>query len=389
MKNILDKNCLAKELQFLLFLIQCDNHRSLEDKVYYTDFDWDYFLQLVYHHRLYPLVYVNLKKIGYAVPGSVLEELKNKYQQNTFRMLNFCSEMERVIHALELEGIRTLMLKGPVLSESLYGDLSMRTSKDLDILIPIDELDHVRESLIKLGYSFKQDLPPVLNEWKWRWHHISGIHQQNGIQIEVHWRLSHDSGNEPSFDELWSRKRRSTQTRSPVYFLGSEDLFMYLITHGARHGWYRLRWLVDIDKMLIKGINEDNLILLLNKYKSRQLAGQALILLSLFFNRSISGKFEPLMQNNHSRRLARYAFDFINNMVVMENSEPSAKYQLSLKTWLQKVNFLIRRMHPDSLDRNLLHLPKQLFFLYFLFRPFLWVIRKLKTIPPQVKNSNS
>ena len=26
--------------------------------------------------------------------------------------------------------------------------------------------------------------------------------------------------------------------------------FYFLITHGARHGWSRLRWLMDIDKML-------------------------------------------------------------------------------------------------------------------------------------------
>lgn len=379
MKKILDINSLTREMKLLLLLVQSDDD-SLFGEVDFDNIDWNTFLELVYHHRLYPLVYTKMKRIGLEVPERVLDKLKKQYQENTYRMLNLCSEMERVVNALETEQIKTLVLKGPVLAESLYGDLSLRTSKDLDIFVPIDELDHVKDLLMKKGYVFKKDLPPVLNEWKWRWHHVSCIHHQSAIQIEIHWRLSHDSGKEPSFDELWTRRRLSNLTSKPVYFLGNEDLFLYLITHGSRHGWNRLRWLVDIDKMLSNKVNEGKLVSLLDKYSSKQLAGQTFILLSELFNSTISKEFDPIMHNNHSRRLARYAFVFIKEMINLENSEPSFKYQLSLKTWLQKISFLLRRMHPDSLDRNIIHLPKGFFFLYFLLRPFLWVIRKLKRI---------
>ena len=34
------------------------------------------------------------------------------------------------------------------------------------------------------------------------------------------------------------------------HYLGNEDLLSYLADHGARHGWFRPRWLMDIARSL-------------------------------------------------------------------------------------------------------------------------------------------
>ena len=72
------------------------------------------------------------------------------------------------------------------------------------------------------------------------------FHPTKQIKLEIHWRLNPGPGKEPGFEELWKRKRKSTLTSNSVYMLGEEDLFLFLVSHGARHGWSRLRWLVDI-----------------------------------------------------------------------------------------------------------------------------------------------
>ena len=92
-------------------------------------------------------------------------------------------------------------------------------------------------------------MPRVLGDWKWKVHHISYTHPITGIQVEIHWRLNAEMGKEPPFEELWERRRRSLLTPQPVYMPGREDLFLYLALHGARHGWFRLRWLADIDRV--------------------------------------------------------------------------------------------------------------------------------------------
>ena len=89
----------------------------------------------------------------------------------------------------------------------------------------------------------------LLNDWKWRHHHFTYYHPIQGTKIEIHWRLNPAPSKEPTFNELWSRKRKSSITSYPTYFMGNEDLFFFLVTHGARHGWSRLRWLVDIHQI--------------------------------------------------------------------------------------------------------------------------------------------
>lgn len=57
----------------------------------------------------------------------------------------------------------------------------------------------------------------------------------------------------------------------------------YLITHGARHAWFRLRWLSDIDRMIRNGMDYERLIKLFYRNGSHNLGGQALLLASTFF----------------------------------------------------------------------------------------------------------
>ena len=81
----------------------------------------------------------------------------------------------------------------------------------------------------------------VLNDWKWRHHHVTYFHPQKKIKLEIHWRLNPGPAKEPSFRRIMGWKRiRVLLTSYPVYFLGREDLFLFLVSHGARHGWSRL-----------------------------------------------------------------------------------------------------------------------------------------------------
>ena len=147
--------------------------------------------------------------------------------------------MEQICKLFNENQIDSIVLKGPVLAIDLYGDLSLRTSADLDILIPITELDKVDQLLIEMGYEKEDYIDTILNDWTWRHHHFTYFHSQKGVKCEIHWRLHPGPGKEPSFNELWSRKRISSLTSYPIYYLGREDLFLFLVAHGARHGWSR------------------------------------------------------------------------------------------------------------------------------------------------------
>ncbi|MEA3573920.1 nucleotidyltransferase domain-containing protein [Peribacillus frigoritolerans] len=368
---------LSKELELLLVILRDRN----EDSIYpinselFTNINWKLFIQLVRHHRVYPLIYLKLRNLDEnIVPPNVIKTLHQEYKKNIFQMLNLSVEMQQVSKLFAENRILLLFLKGPVIANDIYGDISLRTSKDLDILISRTDLKRAEELLLNNGYE-RENTPFLLNEWKRRKHHLAYFHPIKRIQIEIHWRLHPPPTKEPTFDHLWERKRISTLTTYPVYFLGKEDLFSYLVSHGARHGWFRLRWLTDIDQMIKNGLNIEKVNLLLNKYQYHYMGGQALILASLLLNTPIPNKIKQLTEKSRSKKLAKISIKFIINMCEFQYQKD---YFFSLKSNSQKFITILLLFYPSSADSETLKLPKLLHFLYFPLRPFLWTWRKTR-----------
>lgn len=300
-------------------------------------------------------------------------------------MLHLSGELEQLCKLLTEAKIHVLLLKGPVLAVDLYGDLSRRTSSDLDMLVPINELDTTHELLLSLNYVKEDYFSTVLDDWKWRHHHLAYFHPEKRIKLEIHWRLHPGPSWEPSFKDLWARKRLSSLTSSPVYLLGREDLFLFLAAHGARHGWSRLRWLADIDR--IAGLNPDwkQLSRLLDTYQMAHVGGQALNLASQLLRTPIPQAMKELTGRSRSKRLAQEALFYIKQMVNLHTEplpEAIADYHrrhlFSLMSGQQKLLYLLSLLVPYPLDAETMPLPKSLHFLYFPLRPFLCVWRKIR-----------
>ncbi|WP_134702565.1 nucleotidyltransferase family protein [Ammoniphilus sp. YIM 78166] len=370
-----------EELKLILNLMANEN-----DQQQYDDIDWDLFLLLVKHHRVYPTIYSRLKRNRQGkVPTHVTQKLSYNFQQNTLKMLQLCAEMELLSKLFTENDICSLHLKGPVVASDLYGDISKRTCRDLDILVQMKDLDQVEKLLINQGYEKDDYIESVLNDWKWRHHHITFFHPQKKIKVEIHWRLNPGPSKDPSFDELWERKRCSSLTHFPVYFLGREDLFLFLITHGAREGWFRLRWLLDINQMVRGELDSEKLNILIKQYQYSHLVGQALVLARELLHTPIPEEFQSNISGEHPRKLAHQALFYIERIIELhinplpeEVSAYHQRYLFNLKTNQQKLLFLCSFFYPYSTDAEILPLPKHLHFLYFPLRPFLWAWRKTR-----------
>nr|WP_275695521.1 nucleotidyltransferase family protein [Fredinandcohnia sp. SECRCQ15] len=372
------------ELKVILAIIQTDHIEQLEknDPNWYTNLDWRTFTELAFHHRVFPLLYLKLKDCE-NVPPNVIQSMEQKYKKNTFNMLKLTAEMARISECLTNHDIRSLFLKGPILANNLYGNLSYRTSTDLDMLIPFADLNKVNEILVNQGYVKEGNHENLLGGWKWREHHVTYFHSVTSVKLEVHWRLNPGPGKEPSFQELWRRKSKTFYMNIPVCHLGKEDLFLFLVYHGARHGWFRLRWLIDIDRLYKKELNWEELSLLSRKFQSTHIIGQVFILMNQLLKSSINEMLMGKMVGNHSKKIAQEAIYFlerIENLQTPTTSKETDEYLLrhliALKTLKNKVIFYLSCLHPLPIDAETLPLPKFLHFLYFPLRPFLWTWRK-------------
>jgi Uncharacterised nucleotidyltransferase len=385
---------IPKELKLQLELLKIENEIDINklDKQLFKSIDWDEFINLAVHHRTFAYLYPRVKGISQnLIPASVVSKLRKKFKSNTFQMIYLAAEIDQINKKMVDKGIRMLFLKGPSLAADIYGDISLRTSGDIDVLIPLEDLDSVDKFLISEGYVKDDYIKSVLSDWKWRHHHVTYIHPVKNIKFEVHWRLNPGPGSEPSFDVLWNRKRTSLITAYPIYILGIEDLFYFLVSHGSRHGWSRLRWLIDIERILKKDLDVNNLLHILRKYHSIQLAGQALILISELFSVTIKKEFTYLMKKNHSINLANKTSFYLKNKVNLHTnpvpqfvSHYHNDYLFFMKTKTQKLLFLLSFLYPYPEDKETLPLPRLLHFLYFPLRPLLWVWNKTREREQQV-----
>lgn len=378
----IEASSLSVELQLMMKLMQ---HTEIASDLF-SKVNWERFLELVWHHRTYPIIYKSLKanalKHSY-IPERTIELVRREYQRNMFQMLHMTREMEAICKCLSQLHIRTIVLKGPVLAQELFGDISHRTSSDLDILIPIEDLHKVEALMVQLGFEKDEYIQSVLGDWKWRHHHVTFFHTEKRIKLEIHWRLGPGPAKEPSFRELWGRKRKSQLTSSPIYMLGHEDLFMFLISHGARHGWSRLRWLMDIHQLTTQGLQWDVLYKRLKKYHLLHVGQQALILSTQLLG--TAGMVSLPEGGIRAKKLAVDALFYLQRMVNL-HSEPlpdeisnyHKKHLFALMSFKFKCLFILSFLYPYPEDADTLPLPKSLHFCYFALRPFLWVWRKTR-----------
>ncbi len=380
--SILNLTQIPKELKLILKII---NHEKGE-RLFIDDIDWSLFRELAFHHRIYPTLYTKIKMLEHnAIPAQVINILEQAYQSNTFKMMYLYGEMGHVNDLCTNNNIPILFLKGPILAMDLYGDISLRTSCDLDFMIPIGKLEQIDEILHKEGYQKDDYINSILGDWKWRHHHITYLHPQKNIKLEVHWRLNPGPGREPAFDELWGRKREVGLTSKPFYYLGKEDLFYFLVLHGARHGWSRLRWLLDIDRLIHQNIDWIEIEKLFKKFGVLHLAGQSLTLCANLLNTKISKEIIPLVHKKKSAMLAEQAIFYSERMVNLHSdsipefvSKHHRSHLISLMSHEQRFLYFLSILFPYYTDVETLPLPKAFHILYFPLRPFLWAWRKTR-----------
>ncbi|VEF49082.1 Uncharacterised protein [Bacillus freudenreichii] len=371
------------ELMLILQLLNNDSKVISEED--FDGVDWELFLQLAIHHRLFPLLYMKISRLKCeAIPIQVIDSLGKLYRKNTFRMLHLCGVLEKVSKVFAENNIRFLLLKGPTLAQELYGDISLRTCGDLDILVPIEDLEKVENLILAQGYEKDGYIQTLLNDWKWRHHHFTYYHKSDGTKIEIHWRLNPSPSIEPSFDELWKRKRESSLVGSTTYVLGKEDQILALVTHGARHAWSRLRWLMDIHQLLNMDQEWGTVINHLRKYQCDTLGGQSFILSNQLFKTSVPNEILSTI-NKKSQGLAQKAVFYMERMVNLHTDPVPADianyhkgYLFSLMSRRQKAIYALSILHPFYTDVETLPLPKNMHFMYFPLRPFLWIWRKTR-----------
>lgn len=214
--------------------------------------DWKRFLALASRHRASPLAIQGLISAEIALPAWTSTQLEDARKHALFGEMTIARRLEQLQQRLADGAIQAIALKGPALSLRAFGQLGLRTYRDLDLLVNEADLASVGTLLIEDGYEFVEPSPRNSTDLSaWAKDHKDMVlrHPLTGQLIEVHWRLFDNRALMP-VRELSSPVRLGLAPLEASLVLPADVELRYLCLHGALHGWSRLRWLADINAMI-------------------------------------------------------------------------------------------------------------------------------------------
>ena len=244
-------------------LLLCCTRPSLTDKVserirsiVQDGLNWEDVILRSLDQRLLPSLVSGLKATcPELVPPAVMGQLEKELRENLRRTLFLTAELTLLLTAFGRDGIPVISYKGPLLALSLYGHLARRQFKDLDLLVPKEDIGRAQETLRSLGYV--RVWPRLsLTEAQERAHlrakyNYQFVRHDSGVAVELHWSVAPMYFRFPPDDRwLWQQLECATLAGLPVQTFGLEQYLLILCVHGGNHCWIRLSWISDIAALI-------------------------------------------------------------------------------------------------------------------------------------------
>lgn len=210
------------------------------------------FLSLV-PETVFPYLFWVLEKRGLlsSLPAEDSATLAQHYRRNALLALRRTADLRRATAVLREAGVPCLVLKGPVLTATVYPNAATRTMTDLDLLVPWPSLEDATAALVAAGYFVPEqfigaeltpgDSPPLM----WR--------DPGSQSLELHALLDSSPNDAAAVDRVWSRTRViDVGHGTMVSTLDKAEFFAAVVTHLSRHHRFdgELRSLLDVALLL-------------------------------------------------------------------------------------------------------------------------------------------
>jgi hypothetical protein len=345
--------------------------------------DWSLLLKLAEEHRVLPLIFSRLADMGPAVPAVTQERLQAEYHRNVFHCLANTAELIAVLKALDGEKIPAMPFKGVALAASIYGDLTMRSAGDLDVLIRYCDLVRATAVLQKRGYELQTGVlangaPAMPDHYEFQFER-----QADGMFIELRWRFQLSQprnktisrfGADLGLDWAQQRGRTTTLAGAEVPDMNPETALLVLCMHGSKHVWSRLVWICDVAQLLRVSPDLDwNEVVC----EAKKLGLWRALALGILIAHRVAGAPVPqpaLRDFEADAVVCKLTGHVQESLFIAPGSTPEGgmPYDILLLGLRDRARLIgsLDWLRPGHRDIAVFPLPKALYPLYYLIRPF-------------------
>jgi len=298
------------------------------------------------------------------------------------KSINFymSAQLLQLVFLLKAKEIEIIPIKGPLLSQHAYKDITLRPFSDLDILVQEKDLMEVTSTLLSLGYECQMDInafthPYILKKFT----DISFVHPQSQLIVELHWKLLKTASSiladtTALFQNCISIPFQNTHLNS----LALEEEFLYLCIHASKHRWERIEWMNDINYLFEQHQHQYNWDKLLKMAKDENALSSYLLgilILNKLYKRTIGHSLtSELSQNKKIKKVYLKVIELHMNDYILQEKKSGIRWMevffaIRLEDSFFKKLFIFKSVFfPLHITDILLmpSLPKKLRFLYYL-----------------------
>jgi hypothetical protein len=208
--------------------------------------DWTRFLALAEEHGVVGHIAACLGELpADLVPPQIRQTLINRQRSRIFLTLRLTAELFCILDRFSYEGIGALVVKGPALAMQAYGDPSMRTYGDLDLLVRQRDIRRATELMIAAGYAPAVALESIDAGKIPGQYLFSKLDSKLLVELHNDCTLRYFPRRLP-LEELFARQIQVRLDAREAPALSVEDELLLICIHGTKHFWERLIWIADV-----------------------------------------------------------------------------------------------------------------------------------------------
>ena len=190
-------------------------------------------------HRLEPLLHSHHDSLAGVVPESLLASWSAAHRHAAMRSLQIQRTLILIDRALAAADIPYVALKGAWLAWHGYAHPALRPMRDVDILVPPDQLVDAFRALEQSGFSQRSVGVPIEHALAHDKHLPPLMCRDTGVPVEIHRRITDYAGTVGTatrFDDparILARSRRMAVGGHGIAFPDPSDSLLHLIIHAV------------------------------------------------------------------------------------------------------------------------------------------------------------
>jgi hypothetical protein len=258
-----------------------------------------------------------------------------------------------------------------------YGDITLRSFSDLDIMVRKQDVPQARDLLQSAGYKPKmpmtsfQEAKYLKVNCEYNFERQSPSH----VYVEIHWAFV--PPHYIPFDErIWSRLETMSIEGTTVQGFSSDDLVLALCVHATKHGWSKIKLVSDLTGLICRcQIDWDQVITSADKAGLTRILHTGLFLAHDLLDAKLPKQMLDEMESDSTAK--KIAQNVTEKLFFQLNGADGIIETLLF--WARAREHLSDRakylflavFEPNQVDYDAFHMPD---FLY----PFYWIIRPVR-----------